>query len=55
MSIFNLDNNHVYVGNSDKALNWAGVKAVEEATDESLNKLVVQVREKIKIIFSLTT
>lgn len=48
MSIFNLHKNHVYVGSLDKALEWAGVKAVEEATDDNLNNLAAQVREKIK-------
>ena len=48
MSKFNLEKNHIYVGSSDKALEWAGVKTIEDATDENLGRLETQVREKIK-------
>lgn len=48
MSTFDIRKNHVYVGSDDRALKWAGVKTMEETTDENLVKLVAQVREKIK-------
>lgn len=48
MSTFDIRKNHVYVGSDDRALKWAGVKTMEETTDDNLVKLVAQVREKIK-------
>ena len=44
---FDIKKNHVYVGNSDKAPEWAGLKQ-EEPTDEHRNNLIAHIREKIK-------
>ena len=40
--------NHVYVGKTDRAQEWAGLKDSDTAGLEHENKLIVQVREKIK-------
>ena len=40
--------NHVYVGKADRAQEWAGFKDGDTATEEHQNRLIVQVREKIK-------
>lgn len=44
---FDIKKNHVYIGNSDKAPDWAGLKQ-EETTDEHRNNLIAHIREKIK-------
>ena len=44
---FDIKENHVYIGNSDKALEWAGLKQ-EETNDEHRNNLIAHIREKIK-------
>ena len=46
--MFKLKSNHIYVGSSNMALEWAGVKTNEEAAEDNLISLVRQVREKIK-------
>lgn len=46
--MFNLKSNHIYVGSSNMALEWASMKTNEEATEDNLISLVRQVREKIK-------
>ena len=50
MGEFKIKENHVYVGNTDKALEWAGKKEDDttEATKENKDKLVSQIRERIK-------
>ena len=51
MGEFKIRKNHVYVGNTDKALEWACFKPADdttEATTEEKKKLVSQVRERIK-------
>ena len=51
MGEFKIRKNHVYVGNTDKALEWSGLQLVDdttEATEEEKNKLVTKVRERIK-------
>ena len=42
------EKNHVYVGKADRAPKWAGLKDGDVAGQEHENKLIVQVREKIK-------
>ncbi len=44
---FDIKKNHVYIGNSDKAPDWAGLKQ-EKTTDEHRNNLIAHIREKIK-------
>lgn len=44
---FDIKKNHVYIGNSDKASEWVGLKQ-EEPTDEHRNNLIAHIREKIK-------
>lgn len=44
---FDIKKNHVYIGNSDKAPEWAGLKQ-EEPTDVHRNNLIAHIREKIK-------
>lgn len=44
---FDIKKNHVYIGNSDKAPEWVGLKQ-EEPTDEHRNNLIAHIREKIK-------
>ena len=51
MGEFKIRKNHVYVGNTDKVLDWSGFKIIDdttEATAENKQKLVTQVRERIK-------
>ena len=51
MSEFKIRENHVYVGNTDKAIEWSGFQPDDEgheATDIHRGKLVAQVRERIK-------
>lgn len=51
MEEFKIRKNHVYVGNTDKAIEWSGFHEVDEsseATNEEKIKLVAQVRERIK-------
>lgn len=51
MEEFKIRKNHVYVGNTDKAIEWSGFNEIDEsseATNEEKNKLVAQVRERIK-------
>lgn len=51
MGDFKIRKNHVYVGNSDKALDWSGFKPkdeADEASEEERAKLVTQIRERIK-------
>jgi len=51
MGEFKIRKNHVYVGNTDKVLDWSGFKLINdttEATAENKQKLVTQVRERIK-------
>ena len=45
---FDIKKNHVYIGNSDKALEWAGLKQDEDFKDENRNTLIAHLREKIK-------
>ena len=44
---FDIKKNHVYIGNSDKAPKWVGLKQ-EEPTDEHRNNLIAHIKEKIK-------
>lgn len=51
MGVFKIRENHVYVGSSDKALEWSGFKAeneTSEASETEIAKLVTQVRERFK-------
>lgn len=48
MKIMNFNKNHVYIGSGDKVNEWAGLKDGETPVDDHQNKLVAQVREKIK-------
>ena len=52
MSDFKIRENHVYVGNTDKSFEWSGFNPAgddtKEANDLEKNKLVIQVRERIK-------
>lgn len=48
MEVLDLKKNHVYIGSDDKTLEWAGVKDASDFVEDKQNKLVVQVREKIK-------
>lgn len=51
MGDFKIRENHVYVGNTDKVIEWSGFLPEDEASEASeLNKakLVTQVRERIK-------
>ena len=51
MGDFKIRKNHVYVGNIDKAVEWSGFQEVDknsEATIDEKNKLVIQVRDRIK-------
>lgn len=51
MEEFKIRKNHVYVGNTDKAFEWSGFKEIDEnteASEEEKEKLVAQVRERIK-------
>lgn len=51
MQEFKIRKNHVYVGNTDKAVEWSGFQEVDEnseATIDEKNKLVMQVRDRIK-------
>ena len=49
MADFKIEGNHVYVGNTDKASEWAtGNGGVDEVADENKKKLVAQIRERIK-------
>lgn len=45
---FEIKKNHIYIGNSDKALEWAGLKQDEDFKDENRNTLNAHLREKIK-------
>lgn len=51
MGDFKIRDNHVYVGNADKAIEWSGFQQIDdisEATEQEKAKLVTQVRERIK-------
>lgn len=51
MAKFNINDNHVYVGNADKSLEWIGKDGIDEPGEVSevhKNKLVAQIRERIK-------
>lgn len=48
MESFEIKENHVYIGNIDKSLEWAGLKSDENAEEKHYIKLVTQVKEKIK-------
>lgn len=51
MANFIIGNNHVYVGNFDKALEWANIEEDDlsrDVTPEEKNKLVAQIKERIK-------
>lgn len=51
MDAFKIRENHVYVGNSDKAMEWSGLKPEEEsseASEKAIAKLITQVRERFK-------
>ncbi len=46
---FDIKENHVYIGNSDKALEWAGIIDIDKETnEEQRNNLITHIREKIK-------
>ena len=45
---FEIKKNHIYIGNSDKALEWAGLKQDKDFKDENRNTLIAHIREKIK-------
>ena len=46
--MIDFEKNHVYVGSTDRIREWAGLKKDDTATEEHQNRLIVQVREKIK-------
>ena len=51
MEEFKIRRNHVYIGNVDKAIEWSGAKIEDEnseVTEKEKQKLVAQVRERIK-------
>lgn len=48
MKIVDFKKNHVYIGSADKASEWAEVKDGETPDEGNQNKLVAQVKEKIK-------
>ena len=50
MEEFKIKDNHVYVGKIDRAMEWSGINIDEttEATDDNINRLITQVRERIK-------
>ena len=51
MGDFKIRDNHVYVGNTDKAIEWSGFQQIDdtsEATEQEKDKLITQVRETIK-------
>lgn len=48
MKIVDFKKNHVYIGSADKTSEWAGVKDGETPDEGNQNKLIAQVREKIK-------
>lgn len=51
MGVFKIRENHVYVGTTDKAIEWSGFKPEDEASEASETekvKLVTQVRERFK-------
>lgn len=49
-NIIEIKSNHVYIGNSDMVIEWAGLNSEEESIldDKHVTKLVYQVRERIK-------
>ena len=51
MGDFKIRKNHVYVGSSDKAIEWSGFEPKDEtseASEKEIAKLVTQVRERFK-------
>lgn len=43
LDMIDFKKNHVYVGKSDRAQEWAGLKDRDTATEEHKNRLAVQV------------
>lgn len=48
MEAFKIEDNHVYVGNINRASEWAGLKSGEIATDENRSNLITKVRDIVK-------
>ncbi len=46
--MIDFEKNHVYVGSTDRIREWAGLKKDDTATEEHQDRLIGQVREKIK-------